>query len=74
MRRDEHTQRWSHKNGSIASVSTIAFQARREKYMYIDNDVAIDVLANPGNWGETSTFLKFIAYFTVPIAGIQVGG
>lgn len=40
MRRDEQTQRWSHKNGSAADVATIAYDIPKARYLVIDNSVA----------------------------------
>lgn len=74
MRRDEATQRWSHKNGSAADVATIAFNIPRNRYLVIDNTVAVDMLINPVNWLDVTRNMAFIAYLSVPAAGILVAG
>lgn len=74
MRRDEHTQRWSHKNGSAADVATIAYNIPRQRYLMIDNLVAVDMIANPANWLDVTRDMRFIAYLWVPNDGIDVAG
>jgi len=74
MRRDEHTMRWSHKNGAPADVANLAFQAYKSRYLPITDNVAVDMVTHPGNWGDTTVGMSFVAYLSVPAAGIMVAG
>lgn len=74
LRRDEGTRRWSHKNGAPSPVETMGFHNIKGRAFVLDDATVADIIQNPGNWDGVTRQMQFIAYLSVPDAGITVKG